>query len=56
LKHELKEQELDMKNELELHGIICHNENVINEYKLGQNKKWKHANSLRELIVKKERI
>jgi hypothetical protein len=42
-----------MRLELEVQTIICHNENVINEYKLEQTKRAKHASGVRELLIKK---
>ena len=42
-----------MKNELEIQTIICHNENIINEYKLEQTKRNKHATSVRDYLIKK---
>jgi len=35
---------------------MCHNENIITEYKLEQNKRTKNAKEVTDLLVKKERI
>lgn len=45
-----------MKKELEVQTIICHNENILTEYRLEQNKKYKNARELKELLIKKETI
>lgn len=45
-----------MKKQLQLQTIMCHNENIITEYKLEQNKRTKNAKEVTDLLVKKERI